>query len=74
MREVSSWISVKVQKGADKCCYLCVFSATIRRASLDETAFEIAIHENTVQEWLNTKPKTLNFYVSQRTCKTPHKN
>jgi hypothetical protein len=40
-----------------------VFSVTIRRTSLDETAFEMTIHENTVQEWLNTKRKTFNFDV-----------
>jgi len=40
-----------------------VFSVTIRRTNLDETAFEMAIHENTVQEWLNTKQKTFNFDV-----------
>jgi hypothetical protein len=43
--------------------FACVFCVTIRRTSLDETAFEMTNHENTVQEWLNAKPKTFNFDV-----------
>jgi len=44
-----------------------VFSVTITRTSRIETASEMTIHENTVQEWLNTKPKIFNFdVVSER--------
>jgi hypothetical protein len=44
-----------------------VFGVTIRRTNLEEIAFEMTIHKNTMQEWLNTKPKTFNFdVVSER--------
>jgi hypothetical protein len=44
-----------------------VFSVTITRTNLDETAFEMTIHKNSMQQWLNTKPKTFNFdVVSER--------